>query len=168
MISKIFNTVLITCIALTFSFLKPDVAKGQSLPLPEGVGLSVKATSYGAEIYVPISVGDHWDVGLQYTQFWKGAYFNNLPELNNTGLKARYFFKPSKTGHYLGMLISANGFEDESSGDPVHYTPVLGVSYGYEFNLVKNWLKVGFEVEGGFGAEWKGYAGAGISLGFYH
>jgi hypothetical protein len=157
-------------VAIVFSilFVKPNSTHAQSLPLPKGVGLSIKATTYGAEIYVPISVGEQWDLGLQYVQFWNRAYYNDLPELQNMGLKARYFFSPSKTRHYIGMLIAANGFEDPSSGDSVDYSPVLGASYGYEMPLVRDWLKIGFEVEAGYGIRWDGYIGAGISLGFYH
>lgn len=168
MIFKTFKASLILSFVLASAFLKPDISIAQSFPLPKGVGLTIKASTYGAEIYAPISVGEQWDIGLQYTQFWPGAYYNNLPEPQNVGLKARYFFEDSKTGHYIGMLIAANGYEDESSGDTVDYSPVLGASYGYELILVKDWLKLGFELEGGFGNEWKGYVGAGVSLGFYY
>ncbi|HET6527210.1 MAG TPA: DUF3575 domain-containing protein [Balneolaceae bacterium] len=153
---------------LMMIFIKPKAVHAQALPLPEGVGLSIKATSYGAEIYVPISVGEQWDIGLQYVQFWPRAYYSKLPEPQSMGLKARYFFSPSKTGHFIGMLIAANGFEDQRYESPVDYTPVLGASYGYELPLVKDWLMMGFEVEGGVGTGWDGYIGAGISLAFYH
>ena len=157
------------CVFVVVMFVSPQTARGQIVLIPEGVGVSVRAASYGVEIHVPIEVAPQWDIGFQGTLFWGDAYYNTLPEFYNAGLKARYFFPAGdKTRHYLAVIVAANGFEENESGsDGISYTPVGAAAYGVEHMLAGQWLGLGLELQGGLGVDAKGYAGLGVSLVFY-
>lgn len=144
------NVSLLLCL-----FSLPQHLQAQRLPIPEGVGLSVRAASYGIEIHIPISVAAHWDVGLQGIGFWHDAYYNTFPELNIAVLKARYFFHRSSLDHYLAMSIGANGFETSSSGSAIDYTPVAALGYDIEKPLIGNWFGLGLDLQG---QEMRGHA----------